>query len=196
MNAPFETAKQQALNALDQERALRIPLLNQNLAALAEVDPELAQDIGRSHRITAAMRPIGAGLAEFAGPGQPWVQLWAVTTDAARHEAERLVRQCCAFEDGVIAGVGDCSLPDVAARLAHERQRIHIVDLQVSRVRAMLEIVDLRAAIRERRIILHAGTRALTSLVPYARIALAHEDSIVGGDPVAVSLLKAAAQAA
>jgi len=196
MNAPetVDEAKRKALAALDEERAVRVPMFEQNLAAVQEVDPELAVELRRTHRITAAMRPVGLGLAEFAGPGQPWVQLWAVTPATARKEAERLVRQACTFEDGFIAGVGDCSLPEVAARIAHARQRIHIVDLQVSRVRAMLEVVDLRAPLRERRVLLHAGTRALTTLIPYAPLALAREESIVGGDPVAVSLLRAAAQ--
>jgi len=195
MNAPVTEAKAQALAALENERSLRIPMFENNLAVLDSVDRELAVELRRAHRITAAMRPVGAGLAEFAGPGQPWVQLWAVTAEASRLEAERLVQQCRAFEDGFIAGVGDCSLPEVAASNAQGDQRVHVVELQVSRVRALLEVVDLRAALSARRLLLHVGTRALSTLGPYARKALAQEESVVGGDPMAISLLQAAAAA-
>jgi len=194
LNAPLDEVKQRVSSALDGERAQRGPMLERNLAALREVDPEGAEEVRRAHRTTSAMRPIGAGLAEFAGPGQPWVQLWAVTATAARLEADRLVQQCCAFEDAFIAGVGDCSLPAAAASMARADQRVHVVDLHVSRIRALLEIVDLRDALRERRLWLHGGTRALQTLAPYAKRALAQENSVVGGDPVSVSLLKAAAQ--
>ena len=194
LNAPLDDAKQRAAAALDQERALRAPMLEQNLAVLQSVDPEGAEEIRRAHRTTSAMRPVGAGLAEFASPGQPWVQLWAVTSAAARLEAERLVQQACAFEDAFIAGVGDCSLPAAAALAARVDQRVHVIDLHVARIRALLEVVDLRDALRDRRMQLHGGTRALQTLAPYAKRALQNENSVVGGDPVAVSLLKAAAQ--
>jgi hypothetical protein len=189
-----EQAKQNALAALEQERALRTPMFEHNVAAVAEVDPVQARELRKTHRTTVALRPLGAGLAEFAGPGQPWVQLWAVTADAARTEAERLVRQCGKFDDGFIAGVGDCSLPDAAARIARPEQRMHVIDLQLARVRALLEVVDMSEAVRARRIQLHAGPRALQTLAPFAARALAHEQSVVGGDPVAFSLLRAAAQ--
>jgi hypothetical protein len=195
LEAPLDEAKQRAAVALNQERAIRAPMLEQNLAVLRSVDPEGAEEVRRAHRTTSAMRPVGAGLAEFAGPGQPWVQLWAVTSAAARLEAERLVLQCCTFEDAFIAGVGDCSLPAAAAAAARVNQRVHVIDLHVSRIRALLEIVDLRDAVRDRRILIHGGTRALQTLAPYAKRALQEENSVVGGDPVAVSLLKAAAQA-
>jgi len=195
LNAPLEEAKQRASAALEAERAVRGPTLEQNLAVWRQIDPEGAEEARRAHRVTAALRPVGAGLAEFAGPGQPWVQLWAVTATAARLEAERLVQQACAFEDAFIAGVGDCSLPAAAAAIARSDQRVHVVELHVSRLRAMLEIVDLRDAVRERRLWLHGGTRALQTLAPYAKRALAQENSVVGGDPVSISLLKAAAQA-
>lgn len=194
LNAPLDDAKQRAAAALDQERALRAPVLEQNLAVLRSVDPEGAEEVRRAHRTTSAMRPVGAGLAEFAGPGQPWVQLWAITAAAARLEAERLVQQCCAFEDAFIAGVGDCSLPAAAATIARRDRRVHVIDLHVSRIRALLEVVDLRDALADRRMQLHGGTRALQTLAPYAKLALQQESSVVGGDPVAVSLLKAAAQ--
>jgi hypothetical protein len=195
LNAPVDAAKQAALQALERERGLRIPMFEQNLAALDEVDAVMAADLRRAHRTTVALRPVGAGLAEFAGPGQPWVQLWAVTADTARTEAERLVQQCCSFDDGFIAGVGDCSLPDAAARFARPNKRVHVVDLQLARVRALLEIADLSAPLRDRRVRLHAGPRALQTLAPYASLALAREQSVVGGDPVAFSLLRSAAQA-
>lgn len=195
LNAPVDAAKQAALQALERERAARIPVLERNLAALEESDPASAQELRKAHRTTVALRPVGAGLAEFAGPGQPWVQLWAVTAQVARSEAERLVQQCCAFDDGFIAGVGDCSLPDAAARVVKPNQRIHVIDLQVARVRGLLEIADLSEPLRDRRVRLHAGPRALQTLAPYASIALAREQSVVGGDPVAFSLLRSAAQA-
>jgi hypothetical protein len=124
------------------------------------------------------------------------VQLWAVSADAAREDAERLVQKCVTFRDAFIAGVGDCSLPEAATRLARAGQRIHIIDLQASRMRALLEVVDLRAVLKDARVMLHVGTRALKTLAPYAPHALENEQSVVGGDPVSVSLLKAAAQAA
>jgi hypothetical protein len=196
INAPLLEAKQRAASALETERALRKPMLDLNLEAVAEHDAELATELRRTHRTTVALRPVGLGLAEFAGPGQPWVQLWAVSADAARQDAERLVQKCVTYEDGFIAGVGDCSLPNAAARLARVDQRVHIIDLQASRMRALLEVVDLRAALGDGRVMLHVGTRALRTLAPYAAHALAHEQSVVGGDPVSVSLLRAAAQAA
>lgn len=196
INAPLLEAKQRATSALEAERAARQPVLERNLEALYAQDPELATELRRTHRMTVALRPVGLGLAEFAGPGQPWVQLWAISADAARQDAERLVQKCVTFEDGFIAGVGDCSLPDAASRFAKGGHRVHIIDLQASRMRALLEVVDLRAALSDKRIILHVGTRALKTLAPYARKALAHEQSVVGGDPVSVSLLRTAAQAA
>lgn len=196
INAPLLEARQRASSALEAERALRQPMFEGNLDALAAHDPELAQELRRTHRMTVALRPVGLGLAEFAGPGQPWVQLWATSADAARQDAERLVQKCVTYEDGFIAGVGDCSLPEAASRLAREHRRVHIIDLQAARMRALLEVVDLRAAISDKRVLLHVGTRALKTLAPYAASALANEQAVVGGDPVSVSLLKAAAQAA
>jgi hypothetical protein len=196
INAPLLEAKQRAAVALEAERALRKPMLDRNLDALTKQDAELASELRRAHRMTVALRPVGLGLAEFAGPGQPWVQLWAVSADAAREDAERLVQKCVSFPDAFIAGVGDCSLPQAAARLARLGQRIHIIDLQASRMRALLEVVDLRAVLTEKRVLLHVGTRALKTLAPFAPQALANELSVVGGDPVSVSLLRAAAQAA
>jgi hypothetical protein len=196
INAPLLETKQRATSALEVERAVRQPVLDRNLEALYGQDPELATELRRTHRMTVALRPVGLGLAEFAGPGQPWVQLWAISADAAREDAERLVQKCVTYEDGFIAGIGDCSLPEAASRFAKAGHRVHIVDLQASRMRALLEVVDLRAALSDKRIILHVGTRALKTLAPYASKALAHEQSVVGGDPVSVSLLRAAAQAA
>jgi hypothetical protein len=196
INAPLLEAKQRATSALESERALRQPMLERNLEALAARDAELAIELRRTHRMTVALRPVGLGLAEFAGPGQPWVQLWAISAEAARQDAERLVQKAVTFEDGFIAGVGDCSLPEAASRLARQGQRVHIIDLQASRMRALLEVVDLRTAISDKRVLLHVGTRALKTLAPYAGSALANEQAVVGGDPVSVSLLKAAAQAA
>lgn len=194
--APLQDTKQRAVTALEAERSVRLPMLDQNLDALAEADEELAQELRRTHRTTVAMRPVGLGLAEFAGPGQPWVQLWAVSADVACSDAQQLVNNCCSRQDGFIAGVGDCSLPAAVAQAVRPDQRVHIVDLHASRVRALLEIVDLREPLRDQRILLHVGTRALRTLAPYAGLALEHEQSVVGGDPVSVSLLRAAAQGA
>jgi hypothetical protein len=195
-NSALPDVKEKALGALESERGVRKPMLEQNLEVIAENDAELAEELRRTHRTTVAMRPAGQGLAEFAGPGQSWVQLWAISADAARADAARLVEKCCSYEDSFIAGVGDCSLPEAAARLGRAGQRIHIVDLHASRIRALLEIVDLRAAVGEQRVLLHVGTRALRTLAPYAPQALVHDDAVVGGDPVSVSLLRAAAQSA
>ena len=170
-----------------------MPTYQRNLATLERVDRELALELKRAHRSSVALRPVGTGLAEYAGPGQPWVQLWAVTASAAQFEADRLVRQCCTFEDSFIAGVGDCSLPEAAVRLVRPGQRIHLVELQLSRVRALLEVVDLRSAIADGRLHLHIGTRALSTLAPYAQAAADFEASVVGGDPVSMQLLRAAA---
>jgi len=182
-----------ARRSLDAERAVRVPTYELNLAVIEQQDRDLAIELKRSHRTSVALRPAGTGLAEYAGPGQPWVQLWAVTASVAQYEADRLARQSTTFEDSFIAGVGDCSLPDAAARLARVGQRVHIVELQVARMRALLEIVDLRSALIEGRVRLHVGTRALSTLAPYAQLALENEASVVGGDPVAVQLLRAAA---
>jgi hypothetical protein len=141
------------------------------------------------------LRPAGTGLAEFAGPGQPWVQLWAVTAHAAQYEADKLVRQASAFEDSFVAGIGDGSVPDAAVRMVRSGQRVHIVELQLSRARALLEVLDFRAVLSDGRVRLHVGTRALSTLGPYAHAAVQHEASVVGGDPVAVQLLRAAAGA-
>jgi hypothetical protein len=196
-NAPVAQAFERAEQALQAERAVRLPILEQNLSAVQEIDAELAHQLERTHRTSVALRPLGAGLAEFAGPGQPWVQLWAVTPTAAFVEAERLVRQCSGFADGFIAGVGDCSLPALALTAARQssNQRIHIVDLQISRVRALLEVLDLSRALRDRSVWLHAGPHAVQTLAPFAARAFADESSVVGGDSMAVSLLRAAAEA-
>jgi hypothetical protein len=195
--APFEVeltaVRDAALRMLEAERAVRVPTYAYNLAVIEQQDRDLALDLKRSHRTSVALRPVGTGLAEYAGPGQPWVQLWAVTASAAQYEADRLARQSTTFEDSFIAGIGDCSLPEAAARIAREGQRVHIVELQVARVRALLEVVDLCSALTEGRVRLHVGTRGLSTLAPYAQLALENEASVVGGDPVAVQLLRAAA---
>jgi hypothetical protein len=194
MHAPCEDVKQAALSGLASEREPRSKLFETNLAAIAEVDAELSRNIARAHRSSVGLRPLGAGLAEFGGQGQPWVQLWAVTPNDALLEAERLALQCGAFEHGFIAGVGDCSLPIVAARIMSRlRGQIHIVELHLARVRALLELADLSGPLRDRRLRLHAGTRALATLAPIAENALTHADSVVGGDALSISIIRAAA---
>jgi hypothetical protein len=194
LNARNDRAHQQAHSMLVEERELRSALFETNLAAIAEVDPELLHSLQRSHRTSVALRPVGAGLAEFAGPGQPWVQLWAVTPQQALAEAENLVGKCSAFADAFVAGVGDCSLPLSAARCQlGALARVHVVELHIARVRALLELVDLSEVLRERRLWLHVGPRAVDTLEPFAGAAISEAGSLVGGDAMAISLLRAAA---
>jgi hypothetical protein len=179
---------------LVEERELRAALFETNLAAIAEVDPELLRCLLKAHRTSVALRPIGAGLAEFAGPGQPWVQLWAVTPEQALADAENLVGKCSAFADAFVAGVGDCSLPLTAARCQlGAMERVHVVELHISRVRALLELVDLSEVLRERRLWLHVGPRAVDTLEPFAGLAIRDAGAVIGGDALAISLLRAAA---
>jgi hypothetical protein len=194
-NPAVEAAHQQALAALAFERSQRTPTLAGNLNALAEFDVELADILHKTHRTSVALRPAGTGLAEFAGLGQSWVQLWAVTANAALQDARRLIAQCSVYSDGIIAGVGDGSLPVAAGQWSGGKiQRLHVVELQAARVRALLEVADLSPALRTGRLRLHVGTRALKTLAPFAPRALAQEGSVVGGDQVSISLLRASAQ--
>jgi len=179
--------------ALDAERALRGPILEANLAVLAQVDRELTQSLHKAHRTSVTLRPLGAGCGEFAGTGQPWVQLWAVTPPDALADAELHIERCSAYQDGFIAGVGDCTLVAAAARLVKPGRRIHVVELHVSRMRALLEMVDLTSQLRARSLWLHAGPRAVETLTPYAENALTYPEAVAGGDSMAVSLLQAAA---
>jgi hypothetical protein len=194
LNSRNDSAHQQAESVLGEERELRGALFATNLDAVAEVDPELSHSLHKSHRTSVALRPVGAGLAEFAGPGQPWVQLWAVTPEQALADAEALVRKGCTFEDAFVAGIGDCSLPFMAARnQPAPNARVHIVELHIARVRALLELVDLSDALRERRLWLHVGPRAVDTLAAFAQKALGQPASLIGGDSLAISLLRAAA---
>ncbi|HEX4352188.1 MAG TPA: hypothetical protein VHZ95_04725, partial [Polyangiales bacterium] len=69
--AGHDDARERLASMLDDERPLRHGMYATNLDAIGEVDAELFNQLNKSHRTTVAMRPIGAGLAEFAGPGQP-----------------------------------------------------------------------------------------------------------------------------
>jgi hypothetical protein len=189
-----DDARQRLANMLDEERPLRRAMYTTNLDAIGEVDAELFNQLNKSHRTTVAMRPIGAGLAEFAGPGQPWVQLWAVTPNQALVDADALMRRVSKQDDAFIAGVGDCTLPAAAARLRLDAmQRMHVVELHIARVRALLELVDLSEAVRQRRVQLHVGPRAIETLGPFARKAFQDVNALIGGDPMAIALLRAGA---
>jgi hypothetical protein len=180
-------------DALAAERLLRSAMLSANLAALSEVDPTLVQALRKTHRTSVALRPLGAGCAEFAGLGQPWVQLWAVTPADAVADAELHVRKCSGYEDGFIAGVGDCTLAAAAAHHVHSGSRMHVVELHTSRMRALLEVVDLSDAVRARSVWLHSGPQVLETLAEFAEQGLAYPDSVAGGDNLALSLIRAAA---
>jgi hypothetical protein len=179
--------------ALDAERELRGRVFDANLAALAEVEPALVHALQKAHRTSVALRPLGAGCAEFAGLGQPWVQLWAVTPNDALADADVHVAKCCVYEDAFIAGVGDCTLPAAAARQVKAGGRMHIVELHTSRMRALLEVVDLSEAVRKRSVMLHTGPQVLETLGVFAEHAVADPDSIAGADNLALSLIRAAA---
>ena len=179
--------------ALAAERTLRAPAWDANLAALTEVDPELAHGLNKAQRTSVLLRPLGAGCGEFAGSGQPWVQLWAVAPPEALADAELHVERCCAYQDGFLAGVGDGTLVAAAARLARPGHRVHAVELHASRVRGLLEVVDLSVALRSRSLWLHVGPRAVETLAPYAERCLEFPDALAGGDSLAISLIQAAA---
>jgi hypothetical protein len=193
LNMSTEQIEPRLHDALAAERAVRSVVFDANLAALADVDAELVRNLHKAHRTCVALRPLGAGCAEFAGVGQPWVQLWAVSPADALEDAEAHVRKCGAYPDAFIAGVGDCTLVAMGARLVKPGHRVHVVELYASRVRALLEVVDLSSAIRDRSVCLHVGTRAIETLAPFAENGLASPESISGGDNMALSLLRAAA---
>ncbi|HEY2732652.1 MAG TPA: hypothetical protein VGI70_01640, partial [Polyangiales bacterium] len=122
-----DDARQRLATALDEERPLRRAIYAANLDAIGEIDAELFNQLNKSHRTTVALRPIGAGLAEFAGPGQPWVQLWAVTPSQALVDADALTHRVAQQDDAFIAGVGDGTLPAAAAQLRLDAmQRMHV----------------------------------------------------------------------
>jgi hypothetical protein len=54
-------------------------------------------------------------------------------------------------------------------------------------------MVDLSEALRQRRLQLHVGPRAIETLGPFARKAFQDSNALIGGDPMAIALLRAGA---
>ncbi len=198
--ASFENDRSRADELLEYERARREPVWSANIEALHDVDPGLCRRLLTSPRLSVALRPLGAGLAEYASGGGPPLQLWAATPQDAAAEAYRLCGRCAHRAAWFMAGVGDGTLPAAAAELAASGQSqatVHIIEAHLVRMRAMLELVDLSDAVRAHRIWLHAGGGAVESV---ARVLLGQtpleEDAVLGGDALSLSILESAANRA
>ncbi|HKU44200.1 MAG TPA: hypothetical protein VJR89_38835 [Polyangiales bacterium] len=193
--ATRENDRARCVGLLATEQAARQPLWAANLAAVAQVDPGLHARLAASPRLSLILRPLGTGLAEYSGVGGPPLQLWAATPAEAVSEAERLCARCAGRSPWFIAGVGDGTLPAAAVRLGPPPGAVQLIEAHVVRLRGLLEVLDLTAAIRSRAITLHAGTDAVDSLADVlARLPGLDEESIVGGDPLALSLLESAVE--
>lgn len=195
-------ARERAQAALARERGERSEVLERNMSALSEADRELAGALRRSPRSTVALRPLGSGLGEFSGQGAPLAQIWAATAQDAVAEAERIVSRAGASgSDVFIAGVGDCTLPAVAARAieagslpAAAGRSVHLVEPSLARVRALFETADVSGALRCGSLRLHAGAQTMPKLAAaFGSGALTPPDAIAGGDMRAISWIRLAA---
>jgi hypothetical protein len=196
----LDEEKQRAHRMLEAEREPRAALFAQNLNALGAVDPDLSQRLAKHPRLTVGLRPLGAGVAEFSSHGGSHLQLWAATPEDALAEAEELVGRCRPHGECFIAGVGDGTLPAVAMHTTSVNPRepliAHVVEPNLARIRALFEVVDVSAALREGRIWLHAGAHGIETLARvFARGRPLAQEAVIGGDPVAISMMEAAASA-
>jgi hypothetical protein len=193
-----ESDRPRATQLLDEEREAREPLYAHNIAALYTVDQPLCDRIRTSPRLSVALRPVGAGMVEYTGGGGPPLQLWAATPAEAVAESARLCARCESREVSFIAGVGDGTMAaTVAALAAHSRipGTVHLVEGHLVRLRALLEIVDLADALRTRRLWLHGGAQAADTVAEVlTRLTRLDEESVIGGDQLALAILEAATE--
>jgi hypothetical protein len=193
--AAVDGDRARCVGVLALEQAARQPLWAANLAALGAVDPDLHERLSTTPRLSIALRPLGSGLAEYSGVGGPPLQLWAATAAEANQEAERLCARCAGRTTWFIAGVGDGTLPAAAARSGAPAGAVQLIEAHLVRLRALLEILDLTAALRSGLITLHAGADAVDSLADVlSRLPGLEEEAIVGGDALALSLLESAVE--
>jgi hypothetical protein len=194
-------AKQRAHAALASERSAREALYQLNLKALADVDPDLAQRLDHYPRLCVGLRPLGAGVAEFSSHGGSHLQLWAATPADAEREGQELLQRCLVHGECFIAGVGDGTLPALAMQVqcpspdgSFGPMLAHVIEPNLARIRALFEIVDVTAPLREGRIWMHAGARGIDTLAHvFARGRPRADESVMGGDPVAMQMMEAAA---
>jgi hypothetical protein len=193
---PIDGPRVRAWTVLERERARRGALWQLNLAALNAVDPDLVQRLQIYPRMSVGLLPIGAGVAEFSSQGGSHLQLWAATPNEAGAEAEPLIARCAGRSDVFIAGVGDGTLPVLTLRTRDGNTApltVHVVEPNLARVRALFEIADVSAALREGRLWLHAGPRSVETLSAlFARGQPLSDDAVLGGDPLALSILEMA----
>jgi hypothetical protein len=194
-------AKRRAHAALTAERTQREALYQLNRKALGDVDPDLAQRLDHYPRLCVGLRPIGAGVAEFSSHGGSHLQLWAATPADAARDALALLERTLVHGECFIAGVGDGTLPALAME-AHCPTAdgtlgpllAHVVEPNLARIRALFEIVDVTVPLREGRIWIHAGARGIDTLAHvFARGRPRADESVMGGDPVAMQMMEAAA---
>ncbi len=143
------------------ERAL---ILEKNLRALAGRDETLACAIQQTETTTTALRPIGAGLALDCEPC-PLVFTFEPTVKHARTRAlSDIASMSKTPHDLAIIGVGDCvllasyigRLPELGAGLG-KRYAVRIVEPDLARVRALLEVAEMSLPLAEGRFVFHAG---------------------------------------
>lgn len=196
--AALDSDRPRAEALLDEERAAREPMFAYNAAALHEVDPGLCDRICASPRLSVALRPLGAGMVEYTGGGGPPLQLWAATPDEAIAEAARLCARCESREVSFIAGVGDGTMPAMIADLAARGcipGAVHLVEGHLVRLRALLEVVNLADAIRSHRLCLHGGAPAADTVAAVlANLSRLDDESVIGGDQLALAILEAATE--
>lgn len=196
--AALDSDRPRATALLEEEREAREPMYAHNIAALYSVDPQLCDRIRTSPRLSVALRPLGAGMVEYTGGGGPPLQLWAATADEAAAESARLCARCEQREVSFIAGVGDGTMPaTIAASCAQSRipGTVHLVEGHVVRLRALLEVVDLADAIRSRRLWLHGGAPAADTIAEVlTRLTRLDDESVIGGDQLALAILEAATE--
>jgi hypothetical protein len=189
---------------LDAARAPRAERLERNLSALSTSKPDLVDALRRYPRMSVALQPLGAGMAEYSNPGGPLAQIWAATPSDACDEAERLVRGCANSTDSFIAGVGDCTLPAAAAKTAASdagsagdpsapasNRRVHLIEPNLARLRALFELVDLAAMVRDERMSVYGGVQAVSGLAAcFPRGLLLQPEAVIGADATAIAMLR------
>jgi hypothetical protein len=194
----YDSDRARATALLDEEREVREPLFAHTFAALYAVDPVLADRIRFSPRLSVALRPLGAGMVEYTGGGGPPLQLWAATPAEAVAESVRLCARCESREVSFIAGVGDGTMAaTIAEAAAHSRipGSVHLVEGHLVRLRALLEVVDLADALQTRRLWMHGGAPAADTVAEVlTTLTRLDEESVIGGDQLALAILEAATE--
>lgn len=186
-----------ALGALEEERASRQPLLRRNLDAMAEADPEMADEVAHAQRLVVGLKPVGSGVGEVGPTGWPAIEIFAPGDDVAREQAARALDELDRDAVPVVMGTGDAALlAEASRRMAAQDPSqptpplLHVVEPRLPRVRALLELDDLQEPLRAGRIRLHSGSRLQQPLADVLDVQPDAAISLLAADPEVLALFR------